>query len=50
MSCWLSAESAPYSAVSPPTQATQFWATGAKSNRKLERVIRYTPAVTMVAA
>ena len=50
MSYWLSADTAPYSAVSPPTQATQVLAVGARSYRKCVRAIRYTPAVTMVAA
>src|SRR6185312_6801176 len=38
------------SAVRPPTSATVSDATGASENRNALRAIRYTPAVTIVAA
>ena len=41
---------APNIKVIAPTMTTNSCAVGAASNTKLERVIKYTPAVTMVAA
>ena len=50
MSTWLSAMTPAITAVPMPTHATMPWATGARSNSGWKRAIRYTPAVTMVAA
>ena len=41
---------APNSSVTAPTITTAVWAAGARLNSGPERTIRYTPAVTMVAA
>src|SRR6478752_6862176 len=41
---------APNSRVTAPTMTTPVWAAGARLNTGPDRTIRYTPAVTMVAA
>src|ERR1700758_5564441 len=41
---------APNNRVTAPTATTPIWAPGARSKIGPERTIRYTPAVTMVAA
>src|ERR1700741_4924715 len=41
---------APNSSVTAPTMTTPNWAFGARSKTGPDRTIRYTPAVTMVAA
>src|ERR1700722_9620898 len=41
---------APNSSVEAPTMVTTSWASGERLNSGPDRTIRYTPAVTMVAA
>ena len=50
MSSWAVAIVAAYSAVAPPVQAMICSTPGVSSNSGWIRTIRYTPAVTMVAA
>ena len=50
MSRWTTALQAAMSMVVPPMTATANWTAGASVKRTCVRAIRYTPAVTMVAA